>query len=131
MVQCMRFLYAAATVSKSARCWQRWPIFAPSGCARSSTRRVEQVPKEVVSRGDRRVGEVVCSIGNDNQKLIPNLDVDVRIRVQSRPQALLVPREAVRSDQEGRYVFVVKEHRIERRPIVVDIASTTSYAVVK
>lgn len=92
---------------------------------------VEQVPKEVVSRGDRRVGEVVCSIGNDNQKLIPNLDVDVRIRAQSRSQALLVPREAVRSDQMGRYVFVVKDRRIERRPIVVDIASTSSYAVLK
>src|SRR5262249_52481959 len=46
--------------------------------------RVEQVPKEVVARGDRRVGEVICSIDNDNQKLIPNLGVDVRIRVHSR-----------------------------------------------
>lgn len=97
------------------------------------TGQVEQVPKEVVSRGDRRVGEVVCSVGNDNQKLIPNLGVDVRVRTHARPRAVLVPREAVRSDQSGRYVLVVpvSKDRLERRPIVVDVSSTTSYAVEK
>src|SRR5262249_11249584 len=64
---------------------------------------IEQVPKEVVSRGDRKVGEVIGSVDNDGQTLIPNLGVDVRIRVQSRPHALLVPREAVRTDASGRY----------------------------
>jgi HlyD family secretion protein len=91
---------------------------------------VEQVPKEVVSRGDRRVGEVLCSIDNDNQKLIPNLGVDVRIRVHSRPRAVLVSREAVRSDQAGRYVLVVKD-RLERRPVVLGASSATSYEVLK
>jgi multidrug efflux pump subunit AcrA (membrane-fusion protein) len=95
------------------------------------TGQVERVPKEVVSRGDRRVGEVVCSIANSNQKLIPNLDVDVRIRVNARARTLLVPREAVRIDQSQRYVLVVKDGRLERRPIAVDIASVTSYSVVK
>lgn len=93
---------------------------------------VEQAPKEVVSRGDRKVGEVLASIDNQGQTLIPNLGVDVRIRVQSRPDALLVPREAVRTDASGRYVFVAAQSgQVRRQAIVVDIASASSYSVVE
>ena len=96
---------------------------------RSWAGRTERIPTNVVSRGDRMVGEVVCSVNNDDHQLIPNLDVDVRIRVLSRPRAMLVPRQAVRTDQGGRYVFVVRGQSVERRPIVVDGASATSYSV--
>jgi multidrug efflux pump subunit AcrA (membrane-fusion protein) len=96
---------------------------------RSWAGRTERIPANVVSRGDRMVGEVVCSVNNDDRQLIANLDVDVRIRVLSRPRALLVPRQAVRTDQGGRYVFVVHGQSVERRPIVVDGSSATSYSV--
>jgi len=92
--------------------------------------RTERVPKAVVSRGDRLVGEVLCSVDHPEKQLIPNLDVDVRIRVQSRPRALLVPRAAVRSDASGRFVFTVQDHVVHRRTIVVDGASATNYAIV-
>jgi HlyD family secretion protein len=93
--------------------------------------RTERVPKNVVPRGDRMVGEVICTVKNDDEQLVPNLGVDVRIRLQARPRALLVPRQAVRSDQGGRYVFVMKDRTAARRPIVVDGASATSYAVAR
>ena len=96
---------------------------------RSWTGRTERIPANVVSRGDRMVGEVVCSVNNEDHQLIPNLDVDVRIQVLSRPRAMLLPRQAVRTDQGGRYVFVVRDQSVERRAIVVDGASATSYSV--
>lgn len=96
---------------------------------RTWTGQVERVPRSVVERGDRTVGDVICSVGNDDERLIPNLDVDVRIRVQSYPRALLLPRQAVRTDQQGRYVFVVHDSRIARRTIKVDAANTTTFAV--
>jgi HlyD family secretion protein len=92
---------------------------------------VERVPKNVAPRGDRRVGDVVCSIDNDNEHLIPNLDVDVRIRLQSRSRTLLVPRQAVRNEREGRYVFLVRDNLLERRAIVVDAASATTNSVAR
>ena len=95
------------------------------------TGRTKGVPKNVVSRGDRMVGEVICSVNNDNQQLIPNLDVDVRIRVHARPRTLIVPRQAVHGDQSDRYVFVVQHQSVERRVVVVDIASATSYSVAR
>jgi HlyD family secretion protein len=92
--------------------------------------RTLRVPKTVVPRGDRRVGEVVCSVAGGGQRLIPNLGVDVRIRVHSSPRSLLVPRAAVRSDDSGRYVFVVDGGAVRRRSIAVGMGSATSYAVV-
>jgi HlyD family secretion protein len=90
--------------------------------------RVDRLPGAIVVRGERHVGEVICAL-DESDRLIPNLDVDVRIRVQSRAHALLVPREAIRSDQAGRYVFVVENGTLHRRPVAVDIASPTTSAV--
>jgi HlyD family secretion protein len=90
---------------------------------------VLRVPKTVVARGDRTVGEVVCSVTGDGQRLIPGLGVDVRIRVLSSTRSLLVPRNAVRSDSGGRYVFVVGDGVVRRRSIVLGLASATHYAV--
>jgi HlyD family secretion protein len=92
------------------------------------TGHVERLPGAVVVRGERHVGEVVCSL-DDSTQLIPNLDVDVRIRVQSRPRALLVPRQAVLSDQAGPYVFVIENGTAHRRPIMIDVASVTNDAI--
>jgi multidrug efflux pump subunit AcrA (membrane-fusion protein) len=92
------------------------------------TGHVERLPGAVVVRGERHVGEVICSLDHSMQ-LIPNLDVDVRIRVQSRPRALLVPRQAVMSDQAGPYVFVIENGTVHRRPIVIDVASVADDAI--
>jgi RND family efflux transporter MFP subunit len=96
---------------------------------RSWTGRTERIPRNVISRGDRMVGEVICSVNNDDRQLIPNLDVDVRVRIQSRSRAMLVLRQAVRTDQSGRYVFVVQNQSIQRRAVVIDGASATHYSV--
>jgi HlyD family secretion protein len=92
------------------------------------TGHVERLPGAVVVRGERHVGEVICSL-DDSMQLIPNLDVDVRIRVQSRPRALLVPRQAVMSDPAGAYVFVIENGTVLRRPVVIDVASVTDDAI--
>lgn len=96
---------------------------------RTWTGRTEQVPKEVVRRGDRSVGEVVCSVDNRDQQLLVNINVDVRIRVAARNQALVVPRAAVRGDGARRYVFVVRGNRLEEQPIRLGMGSPTSYEV--
>jgi HlyD family secretion protein len=93
--------------------------------------RTVRVPKNVVPRGDRMVGEVICSVTGDGRRLIPNLGVDVRIQVHSSARALLVPRSSVRSDDSGRYVFVLVNGIVHRRAIVVGRASSTNYAVVE
>ena len=94
------------------------------------TGKVEQVPKQVVGRGTRSVGEVLCSVDNSNLELLPNVNVEVHILVRERPKALVVPRAAVRYDNGKHYVFVYAGDKIRRRDITVGIASATKYEVV-
>jgi HlyD family secretion protein len=90
----------------------------------------EQIPKEVVSHGMRSVGEVLCSVGNDNLALLPNVNVEVRILVRQRQGALVIPRAAVQEDNGQHYVFVLSDGQVSRHNITVGISSATNYEVV-
>lgn len=91
--------------------------------------RTETVPKQVVARGTRSVGEVLCSVDNSKLELLPNVNVNVRIRVREKAGTLVVPRAAVRVDGGRRYVFLVQSGRIRQREIMVGIAGATKYEV--
>src|SRR5271156_6022328 len=79
--------------------------------------KVEQVPKQVVARGSRSVGEVLCSVDNTRLELLPNTNVQVLIKVRERPMALVVPRTAVLEDHGKRYVYVLADGKVRRRDI--------------
>ena len=102
------------------------------------TGETEQIPKQVVARVTRSVGEVLCSVQNDKLELLPNINVNVRIYMKQRPHALAVPRGAVRIEGGHRYVFVVEggllgveRSRLQKREIKVGIASATGYEVLE
>jgi HlyD family secretion protein len=97
---------------------------------RTWTGKVEQVPKQVVARGTRSVGEVLCSVQNEKIELLPNVNVEVRILVRERPGVLVVPRQAVGYDNGQHYVFVFDGEKVHRRGIEVGIASDKKYEVV-
>lgn len=90
----------------------------------------EQVPKQVVPRGMRSVGEVLCSIDNNQMELLPNTNVQVEIRVRERRDALTVPRGAAREDSKGRrYVWVFNNGHVHRRDVTLGIANASNYEV--
>jgi HlyD family secretion protein len=95
--------------------------------------KTEMVPKQVVARGTRSVGELLCSVDNDKLELLPNTNVNVRIDSQQRANVIAVPRGAVESENGQRFVFVVKQivgqSILEKRQIKVGIADATSYEV--
>jgi HlyD family secretion protein len=93
------------------------------------TGQIEQLPKTIVARGSRNVGEVLCSVVNSDSQLLPNTNVDVRIRTAERDNVLTVPRSAVRTEANKHYVFVVNEGRLRRRDIVVGISNSTHFEV--
>jgi HlyD family secretion protein len=102
--------------------------------SRSWPGKTEIIPKQVVARGSRSVGELLCSVENDKLELLPNTNVNVRIHSHERLNVLAVPRGAVESEGGQRYVFVVKEQIgksiVEKRSIQVGIADATNYEVV-
>ncbi len=96
---------------------------------RTWTGHTEEVPKQVVPRGMRSVGEVLCSIDNDRLDLLPNTNVQVRIMVHDRHGVLVVPRAAVLGDFTQHYVYVFADDKVHRRDISVGVASTDKYEV--
>jgi HlyD family secretion protein len=104
---------------------------------RSWMGKTEVIPKAVVARQSRSVGELLCSVNNDKLELLPNINVNVRINSKERLGVLSVPRGAVEAEGGRRYVFVVKSNqlgvgksRLEKREIHVGIADATNYEVI-
>ncbi|MGA7786360.1 MAG: efflux RND transporter periplasmic adaptor subunit, partial [Candidatus Acidiferrales bacterium] len=96
---------------------------------RTWTGRIEQTPKQVVARGARSVGEVLCSVENHGLELLPNVNVDVEILVRESHNALAVPRGTVHTDQKGHFVFVLDGDRLTRRAVSLGVASSTHYEI--
>jgi HlyD family secretion protein len=99
--------------------------------------KTQVIPKQVVARGPRSVGELLCEVDNQKLELLPNINVSVRINSRERVNVLTVPRGAVEAQDGRRFVFVVLRNALgvgkatlERREIRVGIADATNYEVV-
>ena len=92
--------------------------------------KTQQIPRQVLTRGTRSVGEVLCSVNNDKLELLPNVNVDVRILVQQSRDALVIPRGAVRTEQGAHFAYVLDGDRLRRHEVSLGIANSTSYEVV-
>ncbi len=101
---------------------------------RSWAGRTEITPKQVVPRGSRSVGELLCSVQNDQLELLPNTNVNVRINSRERLNVLTVPRGAVETIGGQSFVFAVQsgvgKTLLEKRSIQIGIADATNYEVV-
>jgi HlyD family secretion protein len=96
--------------------------------------KTETIPKQVVARGSRSVGELLCTVDNDKLELLPNINVNVRINSKERDNVLAIPRGAVEADGNRRFVYVVKpgdfsKAKLEKREIHVGIADSTNYEI--
>jgi len=100
---------------------------------RSWQGKTEIIPKQVVARNSRSVGELLCSVANNNLELLPNINVNVKINLKERMNVVTVPRGAVETEGGKRYVFVVRagvgKATLEKREIQVGIADATSFEV--
>jgi HlyD family secretion protein len=94
------------------------------------TGKIEQVPMQVVPRGSRSVGEVICSIDNDKLELLPNTNVEVRILVHELHAVLVISRGAVNFDNGEHFVFIVKDGAAFRRTVHIGIASADRYELI-
>jgi HlyD family secretion protein len=59
---------------------------------------VQKRPSEVIALGSRQVGEVLCTIANPDRQLVPGTNVNAFILTQVVPNALTIPKTAVRRD---------------------------------
>ncbi len=92
---------------------------------------VSTVPTTVVARGNRNVGELLTTVQNSDRALLPNTNVGVTIVTSNRDNALVLPREAVHEENGGNYIYIVKDKRLERRPVQLGVSNLTHVEILK
>src|SRR5271169_3933304 len=92
---------------------------------------IETLPTNVVQRLTRMVGEVTCIVDNSDLKLLPNTNVSVGVIQARHENALTVPREAVRQDAEGEYVFQVVNGQLKRRNVQTSVSNLTRVEITR
>jgi HlyD family secretion protein len=87
---------------------------------------VERMPTEVTSLGTRQVGVVLCIIQNPGRDLLPGTNVNAEIRSAVVSNALTIPREAIRRQNNQDGVFLLQGNdEITWRKVELGIFSTT------
>jgi HlyD family secretion protein len=86
---------------------------------------VESMPTSIETLGSRQVGQIVCTIDNPGRELIPGTNIDALIRTAAVENALIIPKEALRHDASGDYVYTLKDAAISRCPVKTGISSVT------
>jgi len=98
---------------------------------RAWTGHVKSLPSTVVNRGSRVVGETMCSVTNNDGRLLPNINVNVTIITSSKANALVIPREALKEIDGKKYVYVVRDNRLARREVTTGVSDLTNIEVAK
>lgn len=73
---------------------------------------------------DTNTGTVMmkAAFPNEGKRLWPGQFVNVTLTLQSLPDAVVVPSQAVQTGQNGKYIFVVKaDNSVEMRPVVAGV----------
>ena len=84
---------------------------------------VERKPASIQALGSRQVGEVACVIDNPGRELPIGANVNAEIRAAEAPGTLAIPKEALRRDATGDYVFLLAGDHVERRAVRVGISN--------
>lgn len=84
---------------------------------------VERLPSSIQPLGTRQVGEVICLIANPGHELLPGTNVDATIRTAVVENALAIPKEALRRDAQGTFVYRLEGGTVERRAVKTGMSS--------
>ena len=90
---------------------------------------VERKPGSIQPLGSRQVGEVICWIENPGHRLIPGTNVDAIIRTAVVENALVIPKETLRRDTQGSFVYVLAGDTVERRAVKTGNSSVSTVQV--
>jgi len=66
---------------------------------------IVHMPSTIITYGTRNVGEVLVSIANDDDALLPDTNVRVTVTVANESNVLIVPRDALHIEQGSTFVY--------------------------
>jgi len=86
---------------------------------------VEKIPTEITPLGTRQVGEVLATIENQRNELVPGTNVNVEIRTSLVENALTIPQQALRRESNQAGVLLLEDSAVVWRPVNVGVSSVT------
>jgi HlyD family secretion protein len=92
---------------------------------------VERLPSSIQPLGTRQVGEVICVIANPGRELLPGTNVDASIRTAVVDNAIVIPKETLRRDAEGTYVYRLDGDAVERRAVKTGTSNISLVQIVE
>ncbi len=90
---------------------------------------IVRLPSTVVTYTTRNVGELICSIDDGHDGLLPDTNVDVTVTTNSVADALFVPREALHTEQGLNYVYKVVHGSLKRSAVTTGNLNVTQIQV--
>jgi HlyD family secretion protein len=90
---------------------------------------IVRLPVTVVTYSTRTVGEVLVHIDDADSGLLPDTNVNVTVTTASQPDALSVPREALRFENGKPYIYKVSGDELVRTPVTPGAFNLTREAI--
>ncbi len=90
---------------------------------------VERLPVQIVALGNRHVGEVLVSIANPGNELPPGANINAAVRSRTAPEAITIPKEAIRRENGVTGVFRLEGDKVTWRPIETGISNVSRIQV--
>lgn len=90
---------------------------------------IEQVPSTIITAGTRNVGEVLVSIDDAQNGLLPETHVTVTVTTATEANALTVPREALHSESGRLFVYRVVNGQLKRTVVTRGALNLTQVAI--
>lgn len=90
---------------------------------------IEHLPASVVTYTTRNVGEVLISIDEPKDGLLPDTNVTVQVTTSSQPNALNIPRAALYYENGQYFVFKVVGSELKRTPVTIGAPNLTQAPV--
>lgn len=90
---------------------------------------VFRVPSTVITYTTRNVGEVLVTIDDVDDNLLPNTNVRVTVTVANEASALNVPRDALHTERGESYVYRVVNGTLRRTPVQVGNLNLTQVEI--
>lgn len=77
----------------------------------------------------RNVGEALISVDDSDGTLLPNTNVTITVTLMDIHDALIIPREALRADDSGDYVYRVVNGRLQRVAVKIGAINLTEVQI--
>jgi HlyD family secretion protein len=90
---------------------------------------IARVPSTIITYGTRNVGEVLITIDDAEDQLLPNTNVRVTVVIANEGNVLNVPREALHTDRGRSYVYRIVNGKLRRTEVKVGSLNLTQVEI--